>query len=317
LDTPRISVVIPGWNARRWIGATIESVLSQTLPAHELVVVDDGSTDGMAEHLRAAYPTVRVIQQANAGVSAARNRGIESAHGDWIAFLDADDIWLPHKLQQQVALLQSQPQAAMACSGWSVWHSSTPTPPQALLAELQSCADDPPRWGGPSGWIYGALLLSCCVWTSTVVVRKDLLERTGGFDTGLKVGEDLDLWLRASRHTPIVRVARPLALYRQHDANTTRRAPAVNHQAFVVERALATWGLTGADGTVTPEREVQSALAKTWRDFAGSHLEAGHWEQARMASRRALALDRLNLSNWQLFAKAAFARGSTTRTAPP
>jgi GT2 family glycosyltransferase len=297
---PRVSVVIPSWNGRRWIGATIDSVLRQTLPAHEVIVVDDGSIDGTAEYLQGAYPSVQVVRQANAGVSAARNRGVACATGEWVAFLDADDIWLPDKLQQQWALLLQQPEAELVCSGWLSWTCSDPTPPAALLEALASERDDPERWGGPTGWIYGDLLLACCVWTSTVVMHQALLARTGGFDTGLSIGEDLDLWLRASRLTPIARVPRPLALYRQHGANTTRRAPAVNHQAMVVKRAVARWGLASPDGRITPQREVDAALAKTWRDFAGGNMQAGHWQRARSGAREALRLDRLNTAGWRL-----------------
>ncbi len=313
---PRVSVVIPSWNARRWIAATIDSVLQQTQPVHEIIVVDDGSIDGTAEFLRSAYPSVRVVRQANAGVSVARNRGIACAQGEWVAFIDADDIWLPDKLQRQLALVQERPEAQMVCSGWQSWTCTDPAPPPALLTQLANEPDDSARWGGPSGWIYGDLLKACCVWTSTVVMHRDLLARTGGFDPALSIGEDLDLWLRASRLTPIARVPRPLALYRQHGANTTHRAPTVNHQAGVVKRAVARWGLASPDGRITLQQEIDVAVAKTWRDFAGSNMHAGQWRLARRGAHQAVQLDRFNLAGWRLFLRSLLAAARPDRARP-
>ena len=101
----KISVVIPAYNAAAWIRRAVNSVLSQTRPADEIIVVDDGSTDGTGDIVRMYDGRVRLLQQANAGAAAARNTGILAATGDWIAFLDADDEWLPQKLQRQTEYL--------------------------------------------------------------------------------------------------------------------------------------------------------------------------------------------------------------------
>jgi hypothetical protein len=168
---------------------------------------------------------------------------------------------------------------------------------------LESEPESEARWGGPSGWIYAQLLLDCQVWTSTVVVRRSLLERVGGFDTSLRIGEDLDLWLRLSRETPFLRVARPLALYRMHATSITRSVPTVNWQGRVIERALKRWGYSSPDGTAADPREVQRALARTWRDFAGAQLAAGDSTGARASAVTALRHDWRQMVNWRLLAR--------------
>ncbi|MBK9363216.1 MAG: glycosyltransferase family 2 protein [Rubrivivax sp.] len=170
-----ISVVIPCYNARRWIGATIASVQAQTRPADEIIVVDDGSSDGSADWLRAHCPGVRVVEQVNAGVAAARNRGAACARGEWLAFVDADDIWLPDKLQRQLDAVAGRDDASACYTAWQEWPSDASQPPEELLAGLSAQArSGGARWQGPSGWIYTDLLLDCCVWTSVVMLRRAL-----------------------------------------------------------------------------------------------------------------------------------------------
>lgn len=306
---PSLSVVIPCYNAERWIDATLKSVLAQAWPGDlDVLVVDDGSSDGSAQRVQAWGGRVRLVQQANAGVAAARNRGIEQARGEWVAFVDADDIWLPGKLQAQWSALQARPEAGLACSAWHVWVNSEPEPAPALVTELLASPDDDSRWRGPSGWIYPELLLSCEVWTSTVMVRRSLLRELEGFDADLRIGEDYDLWLRASQRTPIVRVNRPLALYRMHPNSLTKGAPAMNYQAQVIDRALARWGYQSTDGRQADSQAVQRGLALSWRDYAGAHLRAGHHAQAWAGSRAAVRHQPWALSNWKLAAKCLAAR---------
>ncbi len=295
-DSPRaspsgITVVIPCFNARRYIAATLDSVLAQQDAQLEIIVVDDGSADGSADFVEHAYPQVCLIRQSNQGVAVARNRGVQEARHAWIAFLDADDIWLPGKLSAQRALLQQQPLARLCYAGWDTWASQEPIPPQQLLEAVrrEPAATDHPC--GPSGWIYPDLLQGCCVWTSTVLAERRLLLELGGFEPGVPVGEDYDLWLRASRVTPIVRVQQPLALYRLHPQSTTRALPKRNYKAEVIERALARWGLEGPDGRRAPGGAIQRTLARSWADFAGAQLMAGQLDLARHSAR-------LSLQHW-------------------
>jgi glycosyltransferase involved in cell wall biosynthesis len=308
---PTITVVVPCYNAERWIGATLRSVLTQQWAAPlDIVVVDDGSKDGSADLVSREFPQVRLLRQANSGVAAARNLGIAQARGDWIAFVDADDIWLPAKLQTQWDALQAQPGAQMACSSWRVWESTEPEPDPAWLEELSKIGEPPAAMDvGPSGWIYTQLLQDCQVWTSTVVAKRELFAAIGSFDTSLRIGEDLDLWLRASRVTPIVRVQRPLALYRMHPHSITKGAPARNYQAEVIDRAVQRWGYDSPDGQRARPAEIHRALARTWRDFAGAHLASGSLANARLGAWMAIKHDWRHAGAWKLLARSALQAG--------
>lgn len=310
-----ISVVIPCHNAERWIAATLRSVLAQKVDGLEIIVVDDGSADRSGDLVVRDFPQVTVIRQSNAGVAAARNRGIARARGTWVAFVDADDIWLPDKLRAQAQLLATRPDARMAYSGWVVWRSGDAEPAPELLARLEKDEGAGPTAAGPSGWIYPELLLDCAVWTSTVMIRRDVLDEVGGFDETLRIGEDYDLWLRASRVTPILQVPRALALYRQHPDSITRRAPDRNWQGMVVEKALERWGLLGPDGRSADPVQVSRALARTWRDFASAHLAAGDHAIARRAGWKALTRDWTEPAAWKLMARSLMPAAASTRGA--
>ena len=311
-----LSVVIPCYNAARYISSAIDSVLEQQWPGLEIVVVDDGSTDGSADLVAARYPQVRLIRQANAGVAEARNRGIRESSGRWIAFLDADDLWLPGKLLAQSALLRDDPSARMAYAAWQVWQSEQATPEASERATLLAGADDPARWAGASGWIYPELLLDCAVWTSTVVAQRSLFDEIGAFDGGLRVGEDYDLWLRASRVTPILRVERPCALYRTHAASITHAAPRENYRAIVVSRAIARWGYGHERAGSAVRARVRRALATSWTDFAASSLKAGNLGRARHGALMSLRTDPSHVAGWKVLVKTALGAFAARPEAP-
>lgn len=150
---PRVSVVIPCFNTERYIAATLRAVLAQTGASLEVIVVDDGSTDGSAALVERDFPQVRLIRRANAGVAAARNTGIEAASGDWVAFCDADDIWLPGKLAAQFDAINATQGCRMSYTAWHVWVSADAQPDQSLLQRLAAEAGDIRRWSGATGWL--------------------------------------------------------------------------------------------------------------------------------------------------------------------
>lgn len=304
MSSPVVSVIIPCYNAERYIGATIASVLAQDQAGLEIIVVDDGSSDGSVDLLRREFPQVRLEQQANAGVAAARNRGIALARGKWVAFVDADDIWLPGKLAAQFDGMAKVPGCRMSYTAWKVWTSADPLPTPSLLAALENEAADLAQWQGASGWIYPELLADCVVWTSTVLAERALFDEVGVFDTSLRVGEDYDLWLRLSRVTPIHRVAQPYALYRQHPASITASMPTDNYRAKVIGRALASWGMHSPDGRAADKASIRRLLSTSWSDYASAHLRAGSLAQARRGGWAALRADPGHVPGWKVLVKA-------------
>lgn len=200
-----VSVVIPTRNRRQRLARAIASVRAQTWPRLEIIVIDDASTDDTAEYLRslaAERPDLCVVRNdVPRGGGAARNQGIAAARGDYVAFLDDDDVWLPEKTQVQIAILESQPAAAVSCS-FFVDHEAggrtltTLRPPADRQALLHTN-----RQGG----------------ASMCVARRELLLAVGGFDERLRSCQDWDLWLKLHAHGPIVVCPQPLVSYIPHD----------------------------------------------------------------------------------------------------
>jgi glycosyltransferase involved in cell wall biosynthesis len=302
---PLVSVVIPCFNAERYIAATIQSVVAQAWPNLEIIVVDDGSSDGSAELIERTFPEVRLIRQANQGVAVARNTGIAQAQGEWIAFLDADDIWIPGKLHAQHQMLQAVPGARVSYTAWQVWHSTEPEPASGYVSALIDKYNDKRAWTGASGWVYPQLLLDCVVWTSTVLAHRSVFAEVGDFDPTLRIGEDYDLWLRASRVTQILRVSVPYALYRMHPASITRKVPDINYRNLVVSRAIDKWGYRSPDGSAARPEEVSRAIAISWSDFAWAHYLAKNYARAIRASVDAVWADWRLVSAWKTLLKSA------------
>jgi len=201
---PRVSVVIPVFNLRDYLGLAIESALDQTLaPEHvEVIVVDDGSTDGSGEVAERYSPRVRYARQDNRGLSAARNAGIRLSRGSFIAFLDADDRMLPEKLEAQLAAFASHPEVGLVYSGWYYVDEAGARLPQR-------------GWSRQAGDVLRDLVLGNLLHPHAALVRRALVEQAGGFDETLTSVEDWDLWLRISRRGCLWHcVDRPLIEYR-------------------------------------------------------------------------------------------------------
>lgn len=204
-----VSVVVPAHDAATTIGAALRSALAQRPAPLEIVVVDDGSTDGTVAAARAAAadggPEVRVLSQPQAGPSAARNRGIEACRGDWIALLDADDVWRPDKWAVQRQALAAHPEAVAVAADW-VRHDGA-----------FGAGEGPPAPSSDSPAVTVVtevdLLRLNRFQTSTVVARADALRAVGGFDSALDGVEDWDCWRRLAAHGPIVKVDQPLVAY--------------------------------------------------------------------------------------------------------
>ena len=210
---PLVSVVIPVYNGERFLKESLESVFAQTCHDYEVVCVDDGSTDGSCSLLEQYGARVRVIQQENAGQSAARNAGARQATGAFVAFLDQDDLWYPSKLAQQVAVLNAEADVALVhCNYDRIDGDGRVLVAGAALAERASALASP----------LGLLLGEALVFPSAMMVRHDVFQRVGGFDPELRGFEDFDLIARLKQQGRFVLLNESGMAYRLHAEGFTR-----------------------------------------------------------------------------------------------
>ena len=201
----KISVVIPTFNRISLVARAIDSVLKQSLNPYEIIVVDDGSDDGTSEMIQNKYKSIKLIQQQNNGVSAARNNGIKHAKGDWIGLLDSDDEWTGKKLENQVDRLIKTPEYDF-CHTNEIWIRNGVRVNQRKKHE---------KYGG---YIFDKCLDICRISPSSVLFRKNILDHVGWFDDQLPVCEDYDLWLRITAEYRILFIDDPLIIkYGGHD----------------------------------------------------------------------------------------------------
>jgi len=222
---PTVSVIIPCYNNAEYLSEAVDSVLRQAYVDFEIIVIDDGSVDNTSE-VSACFSDdkrFRYHYQPNQGLSAARNKGIELAKGRFIALLDADDIWLPEKLDRQMKLLSSDPDIGMVFTDFSTFDSS------GVIASRKLPGQDVnlityTRMFERNNFIY----------PSTVMVRKDVFDECGGFDTTLRSIEDYDMWLRIARSHKVAGIPEPLTRIRQHDSNMSMNIPVMLENELAV-----------------------------------------------------------------------------------
>jgi GT2 family glycosyltransferase len=209
--TPTVSVIIPTYNRWPMVGEAVHSVLAQSYSAFELIVVDDGSSDGTVEKLAGFDVRLRIFRQANRGVSAARNFAVKQARGRYLAFLDSDDLWQPRKLAIQTQFMDCNPTVEI-CQTEEIWirHGIRVNPKY--------------KHRKPSGEIFLPSLELCLVSPSAVMMTRDLFEKIGGFDESLPVCEDYDLWLRIGLDHPVPLIAEPLVIKRGGHADQLSRS---------------------------------------------------------------------------------------------
>ena len=260
---PSVSVIIPTFN-RGWVLRTaIESVLVQTWRDFELIVVDDGSTDDTSEILYSYGPAIKVIRQVNAGVSAARNRGVRSAGGGLIAFLDSDDRWLPDKLKVQVGYFKSRPETVI-CQTEEVWiRNGKRVNPKKVHQK-------------PSGRIFRASLALCLVSPSAVMLRRSLFDKIGGFDETLPACEDYDLWLRVSAHYPVHLIETPLIIKTGGHPDQLSRMPGLDRfRIKAIEKLLSGGELSESHRTAAIKMLIKKAAI-----YAGGCRKRGKIREA-------------------------------------
>jgi GT2 family glycosyltransferase len=281
-----VSVVIPAYNCAAYIRETIASILAQRFAGTlEIIVVNDGSTDHTAALARQFGGVVRVVDQANAGVSCARNRGLREAQGDFIALVDHDDYWFPDKLAHQLEAFEQHPEVDVVFTEFMRWQADDgkggfrPPPTFALQALPQG--SDPAF----SGWIYHQMLLDSWILTSTALTRASVFASVGGFDESLPFSEDWDFWLRVSRSAQFLKLNEVSTLYRQHVHQGSRVIRAVDYRTQLLEKAVAQWGLASPDGRCITPGQFRRQLAIYSGDFGLGHLSAQTGANRSLAAR--------------------------------
>lgn len=262
MHEPKVSVVITSYNYERYIGETIESVLSQSYPVFEVIVVDDGSADRSPDVARKFGGIVRVIEQENQGVCVARNNGARLATSEILTFVDSDDIWLPNKVEKQVAAFVSDDEVGLVSCGFRAFAPDGSTIYESLT--------------GKSGWVADEILLMreeiINSTASSIAVRRDLFERVGGFDERREIfaAEDRDLCYRIARIAKHVFLPEVLLDYRMHGSNG-------HLNIHGMERAL----LVSYKKIFDSEESVQSLKRESYGNLftmlAGSHFRAGNY----------------------------------------
>ncbi len=272
--TPEVSVVMAAKNYAHFIAQAIDSVFAQTVADWELVVVDDGSTDATPAAVRPYLgdPRVRYVRSDRLGQSRAKNLGERLSRGAFVAYLDADDAWLPTKLEAQLAVLRSRPRvgvvATRRCFLDAAGAITTDTSPMP-----------------PSGDVRAAIFARNFVCFSSVMLRKTVFDHVGGFDPTLDLAIDYDLWQRVARHYEFACVPEALTLYRTGHGNLSQRlADRVATADRVMNRALDRRGLAGelppgvaGEGYASTYRALAFVTRSTeLRSAAGWYLRALH-----------------------------------------
>ncbi len=259
---PLVTIIIPAFNADAVISAALDSILAQTYQNWNAIIINDGSTDQtgkIADAFSKKDLRFRVIHQENSGVSAARNAGLARADGEWIAFLDADDVWLPEKLSLQLDLARRFPESDLIFSNYFLWDGS-----RDLSLRYIS------RKKFPQGKILQRLIFFNLFGLSSVVLRQKILQDVGGFDETFSIGEDWDLWLRCLEKSCVVNGSmEPLLRYRisESSASADKLKVAIANVAVLAKRAA------GAPETWRPFFRRSLQIARGNLEFAQARTE--------------------------------------------
>ena len=228
LNPPKVSVVIPAYNSVKFLPDALESALQQTFKDIEVIIINDGSSDNTQQWvLKHNDPRITLISQQNLGKSAARNRGISHSKGEYIAFLDADDIWEPTKLEKQVNCLDAHPDVGLVYT-WTALADETGLPTGRITASHSA------------GRVWKSLILKNILGCgSTPTIRRQCFDTVGLFSPDLPLAQDWDMWLRIAAYYDFAVIKQPLVRYRKHSGNTSIKWPLMQKcSCLVLERAF-------------------------------------------------------------------------------
>jgi glycosyltransferase involved in cell wall biosynthesis len=264
LEVVDVSVVIPTFDRGPLLARALRSVMEQSRPADEVIVVDDGSTDGTPELVAREFPEVEYLRQSNRGVSAARNLGIRAARGSWIALLDSDDEWLPGKLERQLAALEESP-GELLCHCDEIWvRSGVRVNPRA-------------RHEKRGGRIFRDCLALCVISPSAAVIHRSVFDEIGLFDEELPACEDYDLWLRLCARFPVLYVSEPLLV--KHGGRPDQLSASIpaldRYRVHALAKILGSGVLSDEDAAA-----ARRTLERKARIFAAGARKRGRDEEA-------------------------------------
>ena len=282
MPLPAISVVIPAYNRPDLLRETVATILAQTLPPSEILVVDDGSPTPLPPDLQDLGPTVRLLRQTNAGITAARNTGVLHATSPWIAFCDHDDLWRPDKLEQQLRLHLDHPDLLYSFTDFRIVSGDTWSP-QTKLSTLPPDFFTPAHpEPTPTGdlilrrSLHNRILDRQPIWPSTVLISRALFDRIGGFrpELGRNISEDLEFTLRCLRQPPTGVLLQPLVGVRKHPGNTSHdHALATLHQVEILEHVLAHHNLPPETRAVIQQGIHRRLLLRAQTAFADRQFQ--------------------------------------------
>lgn len=277
---PEISVVIPAYNAADTLPQTLASLSAQTFADFEAIVIDDGSRDDTAERARACGdPRIRVLSIPNGGVAAARNRGIDETRSELVAFLDADDLWLPDKLALQMEALRAHPGAGICVtSATRIDRDSRPIGPTLFRDPVDVT----------EALLLDSMIVGCI---SSGLVRRSLLEQVGGFNPSFSQCADWDLWLRLSLVGRFVALAEPLVQYRSHTGNMSSNLGLLERDTFAVLD-----GFFADTGSVAYRGLRRRVYSNHWIICGASYAYGGQWIDAFRCLTRGLLVYPPNVS---------------------
>ena len=275
MTSPRVSVIIPAYNASRTVGTAVDSVLRQTFTECELIVVDDGSTDDTAGAVLSREDRrIRCVTTANGGVARARNHGLELARGEFVAFLDADDVWRPEKLKRQLETMDAD-------SSIGLCFTSVAVVDDALRRITETKAESEADYCAAL-LTKGNIAGSC----SSVMVRRALIDSAGRFDSRLSQCADWDMWLRLSLVTAFAPIREPLVMYRKAPGSMSGDVALLERDTFAMLDKF--FSSLESSRYRSLRRRV---YGQQWMVCSGTYLHAGRMRDSLRCLRRGLATD--------------------------
>lgn len=291
---PTVSVVIPLYNARRFVAEAVRSILKQSFGDFELIVIDDGSTDGsdrVVEEAAAGDPRLRLVRQENKGVSAAANHGMNLARGEFLARMDADDVSLPVRLEKQVAFLRDHPDHVLVGSmAMFIDEDGAPLYPMPGLKVSHEQIDA------------GMLAVEWTILQPSVMMRTEAVRRVGGYREDLRIHEDHDLFLKLAEIGKVANLPEVLLYYRQHPVSAVSVYADEHVKALesVLRDAWKRRGLSGPIPEVPPHPNDPRRELKRKRLWAWQSLNAGHIATARKYASAALRAAPFDRESWRI-----------------